>query len=124
MEDGRVTIARARTAVCYPARFLLVAAMNPCPCGYHGDPTRVCSCSEQEVMRYRSRLSGPLLDRIDLHVTLQPVSLHALGDGRCSESSTAVRSRVEAARAAQRARYTSRTGGGTNAQVSGRELLG
>ena len=73
LEDGRVVIARAALSVAFPARFSLIAAMNPCPCGNAGEPTRVCTCSEPEVLRYRSRLSGPLADRIDMHVTLGAV---------------------------------------------------
>src|SRR5687767_6719959 len=86
MEDGRVVIARANRTVVYPARFTLVGAMNPCPCGYAGDTTRVCTCAESEIHRYRSRLSGPLLDRIDLHVSLAPVSVRLLG-GQTTETS-------------------------------------
>lgn len=123
LEDGRVTIARASSAVCYPARFMLVAAMNPCPCGYAGDPTRVCMCSETEVQRYRSRLSGPLLDRIDMHVTLSPVPLRQLGNGGSGDPSTTVRARVEAARERQRSRYARDARCACNAQASGRTLL-
>jgi magnesium chelatase family protein len=122
LEDGRVTIARASSVICYPARFALVAAMNPCPCGYYGDATRVCVCSEFSVQRYRSRLSGPLLDRIDLHLTLSPVPLRELGAGTAAEGSSAVRERVEIARERQRARYRdSRVT--CNAQSNGRALL-
>src|SRR4029079_2231019 len=84
LEDGRVVIARAALSVAFPARFSLVAAMNPCPCGNFGEPSRVCVCAESEVMRYRGRLSGPLADRIDMHVTLGAVpsnSLHRASDG-------------------------------------------
>lgn len=123
LEDGRVTIARASAAICYPARFTLIAAMNPCPCGYAGDAHRVCVCSEAEIQRYRSRLSGPLLDRIDLHLTLKPVALRSLGnDGTTSERSAAVRSRVEAARALQLARYRE-TRGRCNSEANGRAML-
>lgn len=105
LEDGRVTIARASSTICYPARFTLIAAMNPCPCGYYGDATRVCVCSESDIQRYRSRLSGPLLDRIDLHLTLSPVPLRQLGAQSGPESSTSIRARVEKTRALQRLRY-------------------
>jgi magnesium chelatase family protein len=105
LEDGRVVIARASAAITYPARFALVAAMNPCPCGFSGDPTRVCQCSEHDIQRYRSRLSGPLLDRIDLHLTLSPVPLRALGGATGAEASAAIRERVIRARAVQAVRY-------------------
>jgi magnesium chelatase family protein len=123
LEDGRVVIARASSVVAYPARFTLVAAMNPCPCGYYGDTTRMCSCSEADIQRYRSRLSGPLLDRIDLHLTLAPVPLRQLGADNGAETSRTVRERVEAARARQRARYATDTRASCNAQASGRALL-
>jgi magnesium chelatase family protein len=123
LEDGRVTIARAHSVVAYPARFTLVAAMNPCPCGYAGDTTRICTCSESEIHRYRSRLSGPLLDRIDLHVSLAPVSVRLLG-ARTTETSTCVRARVEASRERQRSRFhTARVRAACNGQASGRLLL-
>jgi magnesium chelatase family protein len=123
LEDGRVVIARASAAVSYPARFTLIAAMNPCPCGYAGDATHVCTCSEADAHRYRSRLSGPLLDRIDLHLTLAPVPLRHLGDLNGSERSCTVRRRVESARDRQRARYASQPSLCCNAQASGRSLL-
>jgi magnesium chelatase family protein len=105
LEEGHVTIVRARSRASYPARFTLVAAMNPCPCGWHGDPSDRCECSEERVKRYRARVSGPLLDRIDLYVALPPAEgadLDALPTG--SGPSAEVRARVAAARAAQRAR--------------------
>ena len=121
MEDGRVTIARASTVICYPARFTLVAAMNPCPCGYAGDRTRTCLCADSQIARYRSRLSGPLLDRIDLHLTLSPVPLRTIGEGHDAESSAEVRARVQAARERRVARSTS--SGRMNGRVPGRTLL-
>lgn len=123
LEDGRVTIARASAAISYPARFTLVGAMNPCKCSYLGHPTRVCTCAEEEVRRYRSRLSGPLLDRIDLHVTLSPVPLSRLGGSAVAEGSAAVRQRVECARARQRRRQRSHTRTICNARLSGRAAL-
>lgn len=124
MEDGRVTIARASSVICYPARFTLVAAMNPCKCSYLGHPTRVCTCSEPEIHRYRSRLSGPLLDRIDLHLSLAPVPLRQLGCTEPRETSKTIRERVEGARARQRLRYASQGRVTNNAQMNGRSLLG
>lgn len=104
LEDGVVSVARVAGARTFPARFLLVGAMNPCPCGFRGDPRRACSCSPRDVARYRRKVSGPLLDRIDLHVevpALASADLGAEGDG---EGSRAVRARVEAARALQSSR--------------------
>jgi magnesium chelatase family protein len=97
--------------------------MKLCPCGYYGDTTRMCSCSEADIQRYRSRLSGPLLDRIDLHLTLAPVPLRQLGADNGAESSRTVRERVEAARARQRARYAADARASCNAQASGRAML-
>ena len=121
LEDGRVVIARAQAAVAYPARFMLVAAMNPCPCGFAGDATRVCICTENDIQRYRARLSGPLLDRIDLHVTLSPISLRTIGNVS-AEPSGHIRTRVESARARQRSRFSAGTAS-CNAQMSGRSVL-
>lgn len=123
IEDGRVTIARASSTLCYPARFMLIAAMNPCPCGYSGDSTRVCACAESEIKRYRARLSGPLLDRLDMHVTLSPVPMRQLGGAVGAEPSLSVRARVENARARQRQRYSRDHGPSCNAQASGRAIL-
>jgi magnesium chelatase family protein len=122
LEDGRVTIARAAAAISYPARFMLVAAMNPCPCGFAGDATRVCLCGENDIQRYRSRLSGPLLDRIDMHVALSAVPLRQLGASGNADPSRVVRERVERARDRQRQRYSERRCP-CNAQASGRALL-
>ena len=123
MEDGRVVIARAALSVAFPARFSLVAAMNPCPCGNAGDATRVCTCSEPEIIRYRSRLSGPLSDRIDMHVTLGAVPAASLDRANDGEPSRAIRARVERSRAVQRARYAHVAGATCNAHASGRWLL-
>ena len=123
LEDGRVVIARAATAVAFPARFTLVGAMNPCPCGRAGDPTGACTCVPADVARYRARLSGPLIDRIDMHVTVGAVPVRTLGEPRPdSESSAAIRARVEAAREAQRRRWRALPGIATNAHVPGRWL--
>src|SRR6185436_19665006 len=107
LEDGRVVIARAAVSVGFPARFSLIAAMNPCPCGNAGEPTRVCTCSEAEIQRYRARLSGPLADRIDMHVTLGAVSPASLQQSSDGESSAAIRLRVERSRGVQRNRFAS-----------------
>ncbi|HEX5791086.1 MAG TPA: YifB family Mg chelatase-like AAA ATPase [Luteolibacter sp.] len=106
LEDGRVTISRASGSLTFPSRFMLVAAMNPCPCGYHGDPRRHCRCSPRQIEQYRQRISGPLLDRIDLHVEVPPLEYRELaGEGSSGESSAIVRERVSAARKIQLARF-------------------
>jgi magnesium chelatase family protein len=99
MESGLATVVRARERVTMPARPLVVAAMNPCPCGYSGDPAKMCTCTPMRIDAYRSRISGPLLDRFDIHVALPPVDLGQIGDGDLGESSAAVQARVVAARA-------------------------
>jgi magnesium chelatase family protein len=105
LEDGRVTISRALTSITYPSRFMLVAALNPCPCGYLGDPQHSCSCTPVMIHRYRSRISGPLLDRIDLHIEVPAVKYRDLADRGDGESSAAIASRVEACRSVQIERY-------------------
>lgn len=105
LEDGVVTVTRASASIRYPARFMLVAATNPCPCGYYGDRTRECRCTPHQVRRYRARLSGPLLDRLDIHLDVPPVPVRELGGESRQESSASIRARVIAARACQTARY-------------------
>ncbi|HEY9428696.1 MAG TPA: YifB family Mg chelatase-like AAA ATPase, partial [Gemmatimonadaceae bacterium] len=121
MEDGSVVIARAAGSVAFPARFALVGAMNPCPCGQAGDPTRRCSCAAGEIARYRSRLSGPMADRIDLHVHVGRIPVSELDARTCArESSVSVRERVERARTRQRARYAGVAGVSCNAHAPAR----
>jgi len=105
LEDAQVTIARATISLTYPARFMLVAAMNPCPCGYSGDPVRPCTCSPQTVHRYRSRISGPILDRIDIHLEVPAVRYEDLHSTVPGESSAPVRARVIDARNRQLDRF-------------------
>jgi len=105
LEDKVVTISRAAGTLTFPANFVLIAAMNPCPCGYYGDPTHECTCSAVAVARYRQRISGPLLDRIDIHVEVPRVEYEKLADVRRGEGSAAIRARVEEARERQRARF-------------------
>lgn len=117
LEDGKVTIARAAASISYPARFMLVAAMNPCPCGYYGEKTKHCICSPQNVRRYRSKISGPLLDRIDLHIEVPAVAYDDLqssalkqekirqGKETIAYDSASIRQRVEQARRVQQQRY-------------------
>lgn len=118
LEDGRVTISRAAVTVSYPARFMLVAAMNPCPCGYYGDSSRRCTCAPQAVQRYRAKLSGPLLDRIDLHIEVPAVPYEDLRAGRSGPDSAGMRNRVVQARAMQEKRYAG-TGCLCNAELNG-----
>jgi magnesium chelatase family protein len=118
IEEGRISIARAARTVAFPARFVLVAAMNPCPCGFRGDPKRACRCTPQQVAKYRGRLSGPLLDRIDLVVDVQPVAFADLTGPPTGESSTAVRARVLGARERQLQRAG--RAGRLNAHLQGR----
>ncbi len=105
LEDGHVTIARTAGTVTFPADFMLVAAMNPCPCGFSGDPKRSCTCAETQIRRYRSKVSGPLLDRIDLHVEVPAVPFEELSAKGAGESSAAIRERVLAVRELQARRY-------------------
>jgi magnesium chelatase family protein len=105
LEEGRVTIARAARTVAFPARFVLVAAMNPCPCGYQGDARRICRCAPPQIERYRGRISGPLRDRIDLIVDVPAVPVTAITDGEPGEATKTVRERVCRARATQYRRY-------------------
>ena len=105
MEDGTVTISRASGNATYPCRFMLVAAMNPCPCGYFGHPTRPCTCSAHSVDRYLSRISGPLLDRMDIHIEVPPVDFSDLSSHKTGEPSAKIRERVNAARKRQIERF-------------------
>ena len=105
LEDGVVTISRAAGRLTYPCSVMLVAAMNPCPCGYYGHPTRKCTCTPMAVSRYLAKVSGPLLDRIDIHVEVMPVEFDDLSSTRRAESSEVIRARVNAARKIQNERY-------------------
>ncbi len=118
MEDARVVISRAASSITYPARFTLIGATNPCPCGQAGNPNAVCACAPADLARYGARISGPLADRIDMHVSIGAVSLRHLSETRSTEPSAAVRSRVERARATQQKRLR-RTAANCNAHVSG-----
>jgi len=122
MEDGAVTLSRAATTLSFPARFMLAAAMNPCPCGFHGDAVRACVCGETAVRRYLARVSGPLLDRIDLHLEVPAVRYRELADDTCSEPSAAIRERVGRARQVQQERFAARRGVHANAHMSPRDL--
>lgn len=121
LEDGNVTISRAAISLSYPADFMLVAAMNPCPCGYYGDPKGRCTCSPFDIQRYRNKVSGPLLDRIDLHVDVPAVEYKDLQDTTPGLSSAQMRERIAAVRDVQAKRYEG-TPLMTNADLSGRWL--
>ncbi len=125
LEEREITISRARYSVCYPANFTLVASMNPCPCGYYNHPTKECTCGSGAVNRYLGRISGPLMDRIDLHVEVAPVSITQITAEREEERSASIRRRVVAARERQRRRFEAVDQSGevrTNAQMTGRML--
>jgi magnesium chelatase family protein len=118
LEDGRVVVARVLGSAEFPARFTLVAAANPCPCGFHGDPARRCACPDHRIEAYRARLSGPLLDRVDIRLTVPRLTKQELLDEGPGESSASVRLRVEEARERQRRRYRT-SGFHCNAQLPG-----
>lgn len=117
LEDRCITVSRAKYSVRYPASFMLVAAMNPCPCGYYNHPTRPCTCSAGQVQRYLSRISGPLLDRIDIQVEITPVPFETISSAQPGESSERIRERVVRARAVQEERYREAPGIHCNAQM-------
>lgn len=121
LEDGKVTISRAAGTVTYPSEFVLVGALNPCPCGYYGCLTRECRCSLRQVQQYRQRISGPLLDRIDIHVEVPAVPYKDISNKTPGESSAAIRERVDKARAVQRERF-SRNGTSCNARMSPKSI--
>ena len=117
MEERRVTISRAKLTIEYPASFMLIAAMNPCPCGYYNHPTIECTCPAGAVKRYLNKVSGPLMDRIDLHIEVTPVPVSQLNREERAESSAAIRERVVAARAIQTSRFAGSPGVHCNAQM-------
>lgn len=122
IEDRVITMARAKYTVNYPASFMLVASMNPCPCGYYGHPTKQCTCAPGAVNKYMNRISGPLLDRIDIQVEIQPVSFDDMANKAPAESSAEIRKRVIAARSIQQLRFQGEKGIYCNAQMNSRLL--
>lgn len=118
LEDRVITISRAKSTVDYPASFMLVASMNPCPCGFHNHPERECMCTPGMVQKYLNRISGPLLDRIDIHIEVVPVNYDKLSDSGKIEHSAEVRERVVKARAIQAKRFENVKGVYSNAQMS------
>jgi magnesium chelatase family protein len=121
LEDGQVTISRASASVTYPCRFMLVCAMNPCKCGWYGHPSRRCTCSEHSVQKYHERLSGPLLDRIDMYIEVPSLEFEELRERPSAESSAVIRARVNAARVVQQKRYAG-TGTECNAYIGSKML--
>ncbi len=122
LEDRTVTLSRASGSVTFPANFMLVAAMNPCPCGYYGDPTHPCTCTIGQIQRYQKRLSGPLLDRIDIHLNVPRVPYQKLTDDRRGEPSAKIRERVTLARERQQHRFRDMPHVHTNAEMGPREI--
>ncbi|MFM9907862.1 MAG: YifB family Mg chelatase-like AAA ATPase [Chitinophagaceae bacterium] len=122
MEERRVTISRAKVAVDFPASFMLIASMNPCPCGFYNHPQKECSCPPGAVQKYLNKISGPLLDRIDLHVEVTPVAFSELSAPKMGEGSSSIRQRVIDAREIQAARYKEQEGIYCNAQISSKML--
>ncbi|MBR4047460.1 MAG: YifB family Mg chelatase-like AAA ATPase [Bacteroides sp.] len=122
LEDRRISISRVKCNVEYPASFMLVASMNPCPCGYYNHPTKACVCSPGQVQKYLNRISGPLMDRIDLQIEVIPVPFEKMSDAQEAESSNQIRQRVIAARQIQEARYRDVPGIYCNAQMNSRLL--
>lgn len=122
LEDRKISISRVKCNVEYPASFMLVASMNPCPCGYYNHPTKACVCSPGQVQKYLNRISGPLLDRIDLQIEVIPVPFEKMSDARAGEASATIRQRVIAARKIQEQRYANEAGVYCNAQMTSRLL--
>ncbi len=122
LEDRKISIARAKYSVEYPCSFMLVASMNPCPCGYYGDPTHSCACTPGQIQRYMNKISGPLLDRIDIHCEIQAVPFAQLSQMQPGEPSEKIRERVIAARKIQEERFKPFKGVHCNAQMTEKML--
>ncbi len=121
LEDGMVTISRVQSSLTFPAQFMLAAAMNPCPCGYYTDPSRECTCTPHQIQKYLSKISGPLLDRIDLHIEVPALKWKEISDNEPAEPSSAIRDRISRAREIQRRRFTD-DGIHSNAQMTSLQL--
>ncbi|MBW2466872.1 MAG: YifB family Mg chelatase-like AAA ATPase [Deltaproteobacteria bacterium] len=122
VEDGHVTISRAASSLCFPARFILVVALNPCPCGYLGDTKNNCTCTPIQIQRYESKLSGPLQDRIDIHLEVPALHYKEMSGTQVGESSAKIKKRVEAAREFQKGRYKNRRNFYCNGQMKAKDL--
>lgn len=122
LEDRRITISRVKCSIDYPASFMFVASMNPCPCGYYNHPTKACVCNPGQIQRYLNKISGPLLDRIDIQIEIVPVPFEKISDKRPAESSAAIRERVVKARQIEEQRFSKHPGIYCNAQMTGKLL--
>jgi magnesium chelatase family protein len=122
VEDGNVTITRANTSLNFPANFMLVVAMNPCPCGYLGDVNRECHCNPLQIQRYMNRVSGPLLDRIDIHIEVPALPFHEINEGKTGEHSSVIKNRVELARNIQLKRYKNNKKMYCNSQMGSKQI--
>ena len=122
LEDRKITISRAKYTIEYPCSFMFVASMNPCPCGYYGDPTHTCACTPGQIQRYMNKISGPLLDRIDIQCEIQPVPFEEISKAEPGEPSEAIRKRVIAARKIQEERFKSMPKIHCNAQMTERMI--
>lgn len=122
LEDRKISISRSRFTVEYPASFMLVSSMNPCPCGYYNHPEKECVCANGAVQKYLNKISGPLLDRIDIHIEIVPVPFEKISDKHPAEASSAIRERVIKARERQALRFTNEDGIYCNAQMTPRLL--
>ncbi|MBU4128624.1 ATP-binding protein, partial [bacterium] len=122
LEDGAVTISRAVTSLSYPAQFMLTCAMNHCPCGFFGDPVNECTCTPPKIQKYRSRISGPLLDRIDIHLEVPRVKYKDLASQETGERSEVIRKRVNRARVIQQKRFQGQKGIFCNAHMETKEI--
>jgi len=122
MEDGRVTISRASMSLTYPSQFMLAGAMNPCPCGYHGDNSHECNCTSMQIQKYMSKISGPLLDRIDIHIEVPAVKFKDLASEPSGEKSKTIRDRVNRARQMQLERFRNESKMFCNAHMESRDI--
>jgi magnesium chelatase family protein len=122
LEDGKVAIARAAASITFPCRFMLVAAMNPCQCGYYGDPKRECRCLPTQIQNYRNRISGPLLDRIDIHIEVPTISYQDLSSLARGEGSSSIQERVVRGRAVQQTRFKGKARLHCNAEMGAKEI--
>lgn len=122
LEDRRITISRAKYTIEYPCSFMFVASMNPCPCGYYNDPTHKCVCTPGQIQRYLNKISGPLLDRIDIQIEITPVPFNAISRSTQGESSASIRERVIRARQIQEQRFSECKGIHCNAQMTERMI--
>lgn len=122
MEDGKVTISRAMSSITYPANFMLASAMNPCPCGYYTDPNKQCTCTSQQIQRYLAKISGPLLDRIDIQIEVPAVRYRDLASSQSSETSEIIRNRVQKAREVQQKRFENNSHLYCNADMQAKDI--